>query len=242
MMLAELGLVPRWVLRESRQVVASGSLPPPEEAKPPELVLPPAARAGTGVAAMNWMELKAAVRECTACTLHSKRTQTVFGVGDEAADWLFIGEGPGAEEDARGEPFVGQAGRLLDNMLAAIGLRRGQDVYIANIVKCRPPGNRTPEPAEAHACESYLLRQIALLRPRLLIALGKTAASNLLNTESSIGSLRGRLHEWRGLPLIVTYHPAYLLRTLGDKAKAWEDLCFARETMERLKAQSPAQH
>jgi DNA polymerase len=165
----------------------------------------------------------------------------VFGVGDEAADWLFIGEGPGAEEDARGEPFVGQAGRLLDNMLAAIGLKRGQDVYIANIVKCRPPGNRVPEPSEAGACDAFLRRQIALMRPRLLIALGKTAASNLLSSDAAIGSLRGRLHECGGLPLIVTYHPAYLLRNLIDKAKAWEDLCFARETMERLKAQAPAQ-
>jgi len=189
---------------------------------------------------MDWIALKAAVRECTACQLHSGRTQSVFGVGDEAADWLFIGEGPGAEEDARGEPFVGQAGRLLDNMLAAIALKRGEDVYIANIVKCRPPGNRAPEPGETAACEGFLRRQIALLRPRLLIALGKTAANNLLKNEASIASMRGRVHECAGIPLIVTYHPAYLLRTLGDKAKAWEDLCFACETMDRLKAQAPA--
>jgi len=153
---------------------------------------------------------------------------------------LFSGEGPGAEEDALGEPFVGQAGRLLDNMLAAIALNRGEDVYIANIVKCRPPGNRAPEPGETGACAGFLRRQIALLRPRLLIALGKTAANNLLKNEASIASLRGRVHECGGIPLIVTYHPAYLLRTLGDKAKAWEDLCFACETMDRLKAQAPA--
>jgi DNA polymerase len=187
---------------------------------------------------MDWPQLKVAVRDCTACKLHSGRAQSVFGVGDEAADWLFIGEGPGAEEDARGEPFVGQAGRLLDNMLAAIDLKRGSDVYITNIVKCRPPNNRAPEPNEAAACIGYLRRQIALIQPRLLIALGKTAANNLLGNEASIASLRGRLHDWHGVPLIVTYHPAYLLRTLPDKARAWEDLCFARETMARLKAQA----
>jgi uracil-DNA glycosylase len=241
--LEELGLAPRWMLRGAGIVPAPAAVTaaPPviERRDTPQVVNQPGAQASTreaSIGAMDWLQLKQAVRECVACQLHAKRTQTVFGVGDEAADWLFIGEGPGAEEDARGEPFVGQAGRLLDNMLAAIGLRRGQDVYIANIVKCRPPGNRTPEPAETRACEGYLQRQIALLQPRLLIALGKTAASNLLNTEASIGSLRGRLHQCHGLPLIVTYHPAYLLRSLVDKAKAWEDLCFARETMNRLKA------
>jgi uracil-DNA glycosylase len=190
---------------------------------------------------MDWIELKAAVSECSACRLHQGRTQAVFGVGDQTADWLLIGEGPGAEEDARGEPFVGQAGRLLDNMLSALALRRGDDVYIANIVKCRPPNNRTPEPSEAQACEAFLRRQIALIRPRLLIALGRTAANNLLKNDASIGSLRGRVHDCVGIPLIVTYHPAYLLRTLADKAKAWEDLCFERETMQRLKAQAAAQ-
>jgi len=242
-LLEELGLAPRWVQREAAVAPApeavTATTPVIERRETPRFVDQSAAQTLTrevSIGTMDWLQLKQAVRECVACQLHTKRTQTVFGVGDEAADWLFIGEGPGAEEDARGEPFVGQAGRLLDNMLAAIGLRRGQDVYIANIVKCRPPGNRTPEPAEAHACEGYLQRQIALLRPRLLIALGKTAASNLLNTEASIGSLRGRVHQCHGLPLIVTYHPAYLLRSLVDKAKAWEDLCFARETMNRLKA------
>jgi DNA polymerase len=242
-LLEELGLAPRWVQREAAVAPAPAAVtattPVIERRETPRFVDQSGAQALTrevSIAVMDWVQLKQAVRECVACQLHAKRTQTVFGVGDEAADWLFIGEGPGAEEDARGEPFVGQAGRLLDNMLAAIGLRRGHDVYIANIVKCRPPGNRTPEPAEAHACEGFLQRQIALLRPRLLIALGKTAASNLLNTEASIGSLRGRVHQCHGLPLIVTYHPAYLLRSLVDKAKAWEDLCFARETMNRLKA------
>lgn len=242
MMLAELGMSPRWVRRAGVQTPAA-SADEVIEAPPPVAPAPPAPgreapAAGSGVDSMDWPQLKVAVRDCTACKLHSGRTQSVFGVGDEAADWLFIGEGPGAEEDARGEPFVGQAGRLLDNMLAAIELARGTDVYIANIVKCRPPNNRAPEPNEAAACIGYLRRQIALIRPRLLIALGKTAANNLLGNEASIASMRGRLHDWHGVPLIVTYHPAYLLRTLPDKARAWEDLCFARETMARLKAQA----
>ena len=188
------------------------------------------------VAAMDWPALRQCVAACTACALHKTRNQTVFGVGDEQADWLFVGEGPGADEDAQGEPFVGQAGKLLDNMLAAIELRRGQKVYIANIVKCRPPGNRNPEPDEAAACAGYLQRQIELIRPRLIVALGKVAAVNLLGRDASISSLRGAVHQYRGIPLIVTYHPAYLLRTLHDKAKAWEDLCFARETMRGLVA------
>ncbi|HEX6829603.1 MAG TPA: uracil-DNA glycosylase, partial [Burkholderiales bacterium] len=180
------------------------------------------------------VQLKARVAACTDCPLHKGRTQAVFGVGDENADWLFVGEGPGAEEDARGEPFVGQAGKLLDNMLAAIALKRGEKVYIANIVKCRPPGNRNPEPAEAHACEPFLHRQIELIQPKLIVALGKVAALNLLDTDASIASLRGKAHQWRGIPLLVTYHPAYLLRNLPDKAKAWQDLVFAVETFRGL--------
>jgi len=177
------------------------------------------------------------VSSCVACPLHKGRNNTVFGVGDEQADWLFVGEGPGAEEDAKGEPFVGQAGKLLDNMLAAIQLKRGQDVYIANIVKCRPPGNRTPEPVEAQACDAYLRRQFQLIRPRLIIALSRVAAQNLLGIEATLASLRGRVHDYHGTPLIVTYHPAYLLRNLVDKAKSWEDLCFAVDTMAALKQQ-----
>lgn len=192
------------------------------------------------VAGPGWDELKARVAACTACALHAGRNKTVFGVGDEQADWLFVGEGPGADEDAQGEPFVGQAGRLLDNMLAAIRLRRGDNVYIANIVKCRPPGNRNPEPAEAQACASYLQRQIELIQPKLIVALGKVAAVNLLGRDASIAALRGQLHEYRGIPLIVTYHPAYLLRTLNDKAKAWQDLCFAVDTMSGLAARAAA--
>ncbi len=189
---------------------------------------------------MDWAQLKSSASACTACVLHKARKQAVLGVGDEKAEWLFVGEGPGAEEDERGEPFVGQAGKLLDNMLAAIALKRGNNVYIANVVKCRPPGNRTPEPAEAQACEPYLTRQIELIRPRLIVALGKVAAQNLLGVEATLASLRGRMHQYRGTPLIVTYHPAYLLRNLVDKSKSWEDLCFAVETMKALKQREAA--
>jgi DNA polymerase len=160
----------------------------------------------------------------------------VFGVGDEAADWLFVGEGPGAEEDSKGEPFVGQAGKLLDNMLGAIKLKRGHNVYIANVVKCRPPGNRNPEPGEAAQCEPYLHRQIALIKPKLIVALGKVAAVNLLKRDAAVASMRGKIHQYQGIPLIVTYHPAYLLRSLPEKAKAWVDLCFAVETMQGLQS------
>ena len=229
--LRELGLWPLWVPRQAAGATAQGKLEPPAGAAVRSGDDARAARIGR----MDWAELKQSVRDCTACPLHGARRQTVFGVGDEGADWLFVGEAPGAEEDARGEPFVGQAGRLLDNMLTAVGLQRGRDVYIANILKCRPPNNRAPEPGEAARCEPFLERQIALLRPRLIVALGKTAANRLLHNEDSLGSLRGRLHDLHGTPLLVTYHPAYLLRTPADKARSWEDLCLARETMQRLK-------
>ena len=186
------------------------------------------------VAHMDWPRLKQTVATCTLCPLHGKRTQAVFGVGDEQADWLFVGEGPGADEDIKGEPFVGQAGKLLDNMLASISLRRGEKVYIANVVKCRPPGNRNPEPAEALACAPFLDRQIELIAPKLIVALGKVAAVRLLGRDASIASLRGQVLNYHGRPLIVTYHPAYLLRSLVDKAKAWEDLCFIKRTMQAL--------
>lgn len=186
---------------------------------------------------MDWAQLKTSASACTACALHKGRKQAVLGVGDTKAEWLLVGEAPGAEEDERGEPFVGQAGRLLDNMLASIALQRGKNVYIANIVKCRPPGNRTPEPVEAQACDAYLRRQFELIRPRLVIALGRVAAQNLLGIDATLASLRGRVHDYHGTPLIVTYHPAYLLRNLVDKAKSWEDLCFAVDTMAALKQQ-----
>jgi len=183
------------------------------------------------VSTLDWDALQEAVRTCTQCGLCETRKQAVFGVGSRSGPWMFVGEGPGADEDELGDPFVGQAGKLLDSMLAAAGLKRGRDVYIANVVKCRPPGNRTPTPEEAAACAGYLDRQIELVAPRMLVALGKTAAIRLLGTEASLASLRGRVHRYKGTPLVVTYHPAYLLRTLPDKARAWEDLLLARHAI-----------
>ena len=172
--------------------------------------------------------------------LCEQRKQAVLGVGDRTADWLFIGEGPGSEEDARGEPFVGQAGKLLDAMLAAIDLKRGENVYIANAVKCRPPANRTPEPDEMAACWPYLQRQIALIKPKLIVLLGRAAVHSVLKEERSLAGCRGKTFEYRDgelvVPVIVTYHPAYLLRNLPDKAKAWEDLCLARRLMRERQA------
>ena len=183
------------------------------------------------IAAAGWSELRVLVSECRACGLCAQRKQAVFGVGAETGPWLFVGEGPGADEDEQGDPFVGQAGRLLDSMLAAIGCRRGREVYIANVVKCRPPGNRTPTTEEATACAPFLDRQIELIAPKLIVALGKTAAIRLLGTEASLASLRGTVHRYRDTPVVVTYHPAYLLRSLPEKAKAWEDLVFARRIL-----------
>ncbi|NRO97758.1 uracil-DNA glycosylase [Paraburkholderia sp. NMBU_R16] len=180
-----------------------------------------------GVAALDWEALEARVAGCEQCRLCEKRTRTVFGVGDREADWMLIGEAPGENEDKQGEPFVGQAGKLLDSMLRALALARGENVYIANVVKCRPPGNRNPEPDEVARCEPYLQRQVALVKPKLIVALGRVAAQNLLKTDASISSLRGRVHRYEGVPVVVTYHPAYLLRSLPDKAKAWADLCLA---------------
>ncbi len=188
------------------------------------------ARAST-IARADLSELRVLAGECRACGLCAQRKQAVFGVGAETAPWLFVGEGPGADEDEQGDPFVGQAGKLLDGMLAAIGCRRGREVYIANVVKCRPPGNRTPTSEEALACAPFLDRQIELIGPRLIVALGKTAALRLLGTEASLSSLRGKVHRYGDTPVVVTYHPAYLLRSLPEKARAWEDLLFARHTL-----------
>ncbi len=186
--------------------------------------------------ASRWDALRSEVLKCTRCSLHSSRTQGVFGVGHPQAQWLVIGEAPGAEEDRRGEPFVGRAGQLLDSMLRSIGLSRAQNVYIANVLKSRPPGNRDPKPEEVAACLPYLMRQIELLRPRLMLAVGRIAAQNLLSTDLPLGRLRGKVHHFGELntPLIVTYHPAYLLRTPADKRKAWEDLKFARDVFRQL--------
>ena len=176
----------------------------------------------------EWESLRQQVLACTRCGLHKGRTQAVFGVGNRVADWLFVGEAPGRDEDRQGEPFVGRAGKLLNSMIMAMGMKR-EDVYIANINKCRPPENREPRPEEADACRPYLERQIAMIRPRLIVALGKVAAQNLLKVETPIGRMRGQRHEYPNpkVPVVVTYHPAYLLRSPREKSKVWQDLCFA---------------
>jgi DNA polymerase len=186
---------------------------------------PPAA----AVPASGWDPLEQAALACTRCRLHATRTRVVFGVGDRAARWMVIGEAPGADEDRQGEPFVGRAGQLLNEMLRAAGVARGQ-VYIANVLKCRPPDNRDPKPDETESCEPYLTQQIALVQPRLLLAVGRIAAQALLRTETPIGRLRGQVHQYAptGTPLVVTYHPAYLLRSPTQKRRAWEDLLLAR--------------
>ncbi len=183
------------------------------------------------IARMDWPQLKQAVAGCQACTLCQSRTNTVFGTGDEQADWLIIGEAPGQEEDRLGEPFVGQAGHLLDSMLAALDLDRRAKVYIANTLKCRPPANRHPEPHEMAQCAPHLVRQIELIAPKVILLMGRFAVQSILQTDASIASLRGRVHPYQGIPAVVTYHPAYLLRSLLDKAKAWEDLLFARSVL-----------
>ena len=245
--LEEIGLTPLWQLKTSDAGAQTGEEQDravPVAAVPAAVAKPAKSRPATAaddragrIARMDWTDLKATVAACTACGLRKTCTQTVFGVGDEQADWLLVGEAPGAEEDARGEPFVGQAGKLLDGMLAGIDLKRGENVCIANVLKCRPPGNRNPEHAEVAQCSPFLARQVELIRPKLILAMGRFACQTLLNTDASIASLRGRLHRYQGVPLIVSYHPAYLLRSLPDKAKAWEDLGFARSTMADMRTQ-----
>jgi len=187
------------------------------------------------LAALDWPELREAVAACTACKLCEGRRQTVFGVGHPRAHWMIVGEAPGEQEDRQGEPFVGKSGQLLDNMLRAIALTRGEaeparQVYIANTIKCRPPGNRNPEPDELAKCEPFLIRQVQLVQPKIILALGRFAVQSLLRSSEPVGRLRGRIHRYQGVPLIVSYHPAYLLRNPEDKAKAWDDLCLAVET------------
>ena len=193
---------------------------------------PTADRRTTRIACLDWEPLVEEVRQCTACGLCSSRTQTVFGVGNRQADWLIVGEAPGADEDRQGEPFVGRAGKLLNPMLQAIGLKREQ-VYIANILKCRPPENRDPAPTEATSCRPFLERQIALIQPRIILAVGRIAAQNLLATDTQIGKLRSRVHHFGAarIPLVVTYHPAYLLRSPREKRKSWDDLRLARRAL-----------
>jgi DNA polymerase len=185
---------------------------------------------------MDWPVLREAVANCSACKLCQGRRQTVFGVGNLRAHWMVVGEAPGEQEDRQGEPFVGKSGQLLDSMLRAIGLTRAeaepaQQVYIANTIKCRPPGNRNPEPEELAQCEPFLIRQVELVQPKIILAMGRFAVQSLLRSQEPIGRLRGRVHRYQGVPLIVTYHPAYLLRNLEDKARAWDDLCLAMHTL-----------
>lgn len=258
--LAEMGVKPRWRLRDAGAVApgaervdaASVMLPAqpaevsavpvpastPVAAETLPAVAPIAALRGSPVQAegLDWDGLARAVSECRACRLCERRKQAVLGVGDRHAEWMFVGEGPGAEEDERGEPFVGQAGRLLDAMLASVGMQRSENVYIANAVKCRPPGNRTPEAEEMATCRPYLVRQIELVKPKLLVAMGRPAAQTLLQADDiRISASRKRVFHYGEIPVVVTYHPAYLLRNLPDKAKAWEDLCFALDEMAKLK-------
>ncbi len=261
-LLRELELLPVWRLKaepkpisndttvdHSRTIKPLPEMPEVMHADPPNPAIMASTTAVLGettdrvraVLHMDWQPLQESVANCQACNLAATRTQTVFGIGDMNADWLIVGEAPGAEEDRKGEPFVGQAGNLLDNMLAAIKLKRGENVYIANVLKCRPPENRDPHGEEVRQCDPYLKRQVALIKPKLIVALGQFAAQSLLSSEQTITSMRGILHDYEGVPVIVTYHPAYLLRNLADKAKAWEDLCLARETMARLQLEvSPA--
>lgn len=189
------------------------------------------------IATLDWKQLQESVAGCRACGLCEGRKQTVFGVGNEQAHWMIVGEAPGEQEDRQGEPFVGTAGQLLDSMLRAIRLTRqeaapAQQVFIANTLKCRPPRNRNPEPEELAACQPYLERQIELVKPRIILALGRFAVQALLGSNEAIGRLRGKVHSYQGIPVIVSYHPAYLLRNLTDKARAWEDLCLAMSTLQ----------
>jgi uracil-DNA glycosylase family 4 len=204
---------------------------PPSSATPPAPGLEPVT---AREAAYDWAQLEQRVATCTRCALHTTRTQTVFGVGNRQAQWLVVGEAPGAEEDRRGEPFVGRAGQLLNAMLRAIGLAREQ-VYIANMLKCRPPNNRDPLATEVTECWPFLEQQIVLLKPKIMLVVGRIAAQNLLKTDEPLGRLRQKVHEFgeSRLPLVVTYHPAYLLRNPADKRKTWEDLKFAREVRSR---------
>jgi DNA polymerase len=188
-----------------------------------------------GVGDVDWDGLCMTVAACTRCELAKSRTQTVFGVGHRDADWMIIGEAPGAEEDRRGEPFVGRAGKLLDQMLRAVGQSR-DGVFIANILKCRPPNNRDPKSDEAASCREYLDRQIALVRPRIIVAVGRIAAQNLLGSDEPVGRLRGRVHDLDGIPVVVTYHPAYLLRSPSQKQKSWDDLCLAMTVLAEARA------
>ena len=232
--LREMGLTPIWVNRASVADAHAAELPAPVVFAVPEPAREPAqspADREAFIANLSWDELIASIATCTACKLCNTRTNTVPGVGDRSPSWMVIGEAPGENEDKQGEPFVGKAGQLLDAMLVAIGKKRGDGVYIANVIKCRPPGNRNPEPDEIAACAPYLNRQIALAQPKLLLASGKFAAQTLLNRDDTVGAMRAlpaASSQRDGVPVVVTYHPSYLLRSPLEKAKAWDDLMKAK--------------
>jgi uracil-DNA glycosylase family 4 len=254
-MLREIGIPPFWPEEQAEAVEAVSSVSdvaaapaarPPAKAPASSLVkvaaaVPDASMLGTrpeGIDRMDWPALRDAVANCHACGLCQSRTQPVFGMGHEQADWMIIGEAPGEQEDKQGEPFVGRAGQLLDRMLAAIDLTRSEEaankqVFIANVLKCRPPANRNPQPQEVAQCEPFLMRQIELVKPKVIVAMGRLAVQSLLKSSEPIGRLRGKVHEVAGVPVVVTYHPAYLLRSPADKGLAWDDLCLAREVMAR---------
>lgn len=239
-MLAEMGVVV-WPRPKTAVAPEAEDSMPVRPAAPPAVREVPADADAAAVAAMDWDALRAAVAGCTLCGLCKTRTQTVFGVGHPQAHWMIVGEAPGENEDRAGEPFVGKAGQLLDNMLRSIGLARTEgpperQVFIANTLKCRPPGNRNPDPAELARCEPYLQRQLELVRPRIIVAMGRFAVQSLLRSTDPIGRLRGRVHRVGDIPVIVTYHPAYLLRSPQEKARAWDDLCLALHTLESGKA------
>jgi uracil-DNA glycosylase family 4 len=211
---------------------------PPTLPSTPQAIEPEPATQDNPVAKMSWPELRTAVENCRACSLCDSRRNTVFGVGNERAHWMIVGEAPGEQEDLKAEPFVGTSGQLLDAMLRALNLTRASDtperqVYVANTLKCRPPGNRNPQPHELERCEPFLQRQLELVQPRLILAMGRFAVQALLRSDEPVGRLRGRVHSYRGVPLVVTYHPAYLLRNPADKARAWDDLCLAAEVAAR---------
>jgi uracil-DNA glycosylase len=239
-MLQEMG-IRLWasVTADAEPVAAEAPVPPGPLPEPPPAAATAADRTprAAAIAAMDWPALREAVASCTACGLCQGRRQTVFGTGHERAHWMIVGEAPGEQEDLKGEPFVGAAGQLLDNMLRALQLTRAEapperQVYIANTLKCRPPRNRNPEAHELAQCEPFLVRQIELVRPRLILAMGRFAVQSLLRSGEPIGKLRGRVHRYQGVPLVVSYHPAYLLRNPADKARAWDDLCLAAQTVE----------
>jgi len=218
--------VQRWVARDAE---VAGTVLPESAPETAVVMTAPVGRQAAVADAPDWTMLAAQVSACTRCELHKTRSQTVFGTGNRQADWMIIGEAPGADEDRQGEPFVGRAGQLLNEMLFAAGYQRA-DVYIANVIKCRPPNNRDPSTDQVACCRGYLERQIELVSPQLLLAVGRVAAHNLLNTETQLGRLRGKVHRYgeQGIPTVVTYHPAYLLRSPLEKRKVWDDLLFAQ--------------